>query len=386
VKGADLVTYVLRHLWVRKVRSALCVLGVAVSVGMLVAILSLTYGLRSSFNTYMEDSGASLVVFAREAADLAFSRVDAAAADRIGALDGVSDVARANFTFIMSPRLGPKSQRSAGIVFVFGRFFEERMIQKYQAWLESGRLPREPSEVLVGSFAARQMDISVGDRFPLFHKELRGIREYEVVGVFQSPIGWENLGVVVHAGVVQEQLAAGDKFSLLFVYTAPSGAQEVRRRIEAEFPELVAMPSGEFTERFSEQLRYVDEFVVILTVICGVVGMLGILNTLMMSISERVREIGTLRAVGWSRRRVLATIVSEGLVLSLAGGLLGLGGGVAGTEVLLQWMPSGLLVATYEPLTFAIAFSLALVVGVAGAFYPALRASSLKPAEALRYE
>ena len=106
----------------------------------------------------------------------------------------------------------------------------------------------------------------------------------------------------------------------------------------------------------------------------------------MMSVSERTREIGTLRALGWSRVRVMTVIVLEGFVVSIAGGLLGMVLGWAGTEVLISLFSGGLLVASYLPGIFFAGLLLAFIVGAVGSVYPALRASSLKPAEALRYE
>lgn len=377
--------YVWRHLFERKVRTLLSLVGVGVSVAGIVALLSVTYGMRRSLNTYMEESGASLVVFSRAAADLAFSRVDAADVHQIGQLPQVAATARSTFTAVMSARLGPERRRE-GVVFVFGRYWHERLVQKYRSSLVAGRLPERKSEILAGEYFADQAKIRLGDRFPLFDREYQGVKEYEVVGIYRTDISWENLGLVVHADVVQEQLNAGDRCSILFVYTDPARVAEVRAEIERRFPHLVAMPSGEFTTRFGEQTQTVDDFVLILTSISVALGILGVLNTMMTSVHERVREIGTLRALGWSRARVVRLILQEGLLLSSAGGVIGLALGYGGTEILIRWFHGGLLQASYLPSTFLKAMVTALVVGLLGALYPAVKASSLRPVEALRYE
>ena len=107
---------------------------------------------------------------------------------------------------------------------------------------------------------------------------------------------------------------------------------------------------------------------------------------MMMSVSERTRELGTLRALGWTGRRVLGVIVIEGSFISIAGGLLGIGFGYLGPELLLAFFSRGYLVASYLPQTFLHGFLLALTVGLLGSLYPAMKASALQPAEALRYE
>ena len=118
----------------------------------------------------------------------------------------------------------------------------------------------------------------------------------------------------------------------------------------------------------------------------GLVRGQSVLNTMMMSVSERTRELGTLRALGWTGRRVLGVIVVEGSFISIAGGLLGMGFGFLGTELLLTFFSRGYLVASYLPQTFLHGFLLALIVGLLGSLYPAMKASALQPAEALRYE
>ena len=107
---------------------------------------------------------------------------------------------------------------------------------------------------------------------------------------------------------------------------------------------------------------------------------------MMMSVSERTREIGMLRALGWSRGLIIKAIVTEGVLLSVVGGIFGLGLGYAGTEVLIMVFPGGWLDALYQPSTFLFGGAVALTVGVLAAVYPAVRAANLRPVEALRYE
>jgi putative ABC transport system permease protein len=373
------VAYIWRNLMQRKVRSSLCLLGVAVPVAMIVALISISEGMRRSLNNYMETSGASLIVFAEDAADLAFSRVSQAQVDGIAKIDGVESVSRANFMPVMN------AQSSIGTIPLFGRYPEERVMEKYTSTLKEGRLLVEKNEILVGTFAAKQGGYKRGDKIQLFGSPVDGVNEFEVVGIFQSSIPWENLGMLVHAEIIR--VATGkDTYSLLFLYTTGGDTDRVKEAVEAQFPKLVAMRSGEFTDRFGAQMEFMDDFIAIVTIIALVVGVLGVVNTMMMSVGERRREIGTLRAVGWSKFRVLGVVVGEGLLISMLGGGMGLLLGVVGTEALLGWFPDGLLIATYLPSTFAKGFCVGVVTGLIGAFYPGWRACRVQPVEAMRYE
>lgn len=108
---------------------------------------------------------------------------------------------------------------------------------------------------------------------------------------------------------------------------------------------------------------------------------------MVMAVYERTREIGVLRAVGWTRRQVLGMIIFESLGLSIVAALIGTLFGVILTLVIAS-LPAvaGLIQPHFSVGVFAIAWAVALAVGVFGGAYPAYRAARLTPMEALRYE
>ncbi|MDY7041647.1 MAG: ABC transporter permease, partial [Chloroflexota bacterium] len=117
------------------------------------------------------------------------------------------------------------------------------------------------------------------------------------------------------------------------------------------------------------------------------IGGVGLLNTMLMSVLERTREIGVLRSLGWQRRQVLGMILKESLVLGAVGGVFGipLGLGLGGL-IELAGIWGGAIGPIYTPQSFVQAVVVGMVGGVVGGLYPAWRATRMRPVEALRYE
>jgi putative ABC transport system permease protein len=116
-------------------------------------------------------------------------------------------------------------------------------------------------------------------------------------------------------------------------------------------------------------------------------SLLGMLNTMLMSVVERTREIGVLRAIGWSRKRVMQMVLGESFLISLISGTVGLVAAWMLIRFLSRWPTTSLLVPTDLSITaFTIGFVAVIAAGVIGTFYPAFRAAGIPPTEALRYE
>jgi putative ABC transport system permease protein len=124
-----------------------------------------------------------------------------------------------------------------------------------------------------------------------------------------------------------------------------------------------------------------------ISVLAIIVGGIGMMNTMLMSVFERTREIGTLRALGWRRKRVLASVLQESLVLALMGVVLGTALSVILSVVMRQipvWGEALIIIISLNLMIQALLIALGL--GAVGGLYPAWRAANLSPVEALRYE
>ena len=141
---------------------------------------------------------------------------------------------------------------------------------------------------------------------------------------------------------------------------------------------------ADFLAAFGAITRVVTLFLTAIAGISLLVGGIGIMNIMLVTVTERTREIGLRKAIGAKRRDILAQFLVEAMTLSLAGGLAGIALGVTGALVVSQLLEGFSAVVSVGAIALAVGFS--AFVGLFFGLYPALRASRLSPIEALRYE
>ncbi|MBQ9964211.1 MAG: ABC transporter permease [Clostridia bacterium] len=192
-------------------------------------------------------------------------------------------------------------------------------------------------------------------------------------------------GMVYLPYTTQQELTGRTEFDQIAVRTVDGDSTErVQQRIDRVLERLYETPSVFRTDDLAMQkdrlTRIVDVVAAVLTVLSGVslvVSGFGIMTVMLSSVSERTREIGVKKAIGATQRRILAEFLTEAILLSVAGALVGL----IPVAILLV-----ILKASVSPFLFLALTGFAMVIGAAFGVYPAYRASKLPPVEALRCE
>jgi putative ABC transport system permease protein len=243
-------------------------------------------------------------------------------------------------------------------------------------------------EAVVSDSFASDHGLTVGDGFRLLSQTGAKPR-FRVVGEFDSKVG-------VFGSVLITQAVMGRDFdqtedTIDFVITEP-GASAARVQIaltagaERAFPTAEVLNQQELKESREEQVNQLVNLFYALLVLAIVISLFGIANTLALSIHERTRELGMLRAIGMSRRQVRTMIRYEAVITALIGAILGMALGVVFAALLAQPLKDEGFTLSYPIGSLLVLLVFAGLLGVLAAIPPARRASRLDVLESLQYE
>jgi len=402
-----------------KVRSGLTMLGVIIGVASVIALLSIGQGVQASITGSLTGAGSNLLFVAPgayqfggvqspsgSAASLTYADAEAVADPR-----NVPDAALVAPEFTMSTQVVFGSANvNAKVIGITPTYLDVYDLEIVSGrFITAGDVSGRDAVAVLGSDTA--LDLfggfdPIGQKIKVTIPGLGGGRvSLTVVGVLASEgssrLGNPDEAIIVPITTAQTKIFDGRNAqgeiivtSINVAATADDRVDEVTAQIESLLTRRHGFEPGEETD-FSvvtqeDLLATLMQITSILVVFLGaiaaislLVGGIGIMNIMLVSVTERTREIGLRKAVGARRTDILAQFLLEAIILSLAGGAIGIGLGVGIAKLVAA---TGAINAVITPQAILLAVGFSMGVGLFFGIYPANRAAGFKPIEALRYE
>ena len=369
----QLLSVILTNLLRHRLRAMIGVAGISFGVAAMLTILAIVTGAIGMFQRILS-TDSHYLVFERNVSDLFFSSVTT---EQVAAIRSRPEVAEAH------PMLfGVVSAPGHPVITCFGIERSDPRLSLGE-WLagEVEHFGQQTDEVFLGSRAAEFLEVAFGDEIEV------GRGTFTVGGIFKNENGFEDGGVFMPLATAQEFFHRGSASSVVAVKLLDEREGETfKSDLEAEYPGIIALENREFSQSYNS--FKILNFTAWAVGICAFfLGGLGVANTMLLSVFSRIREIAVLRVCGFSNRQVGMLILGEASVIALLGVLIGFGIGFT-VLAIMEATPQfqGYVQATTSAPVLTGIVATALLTAVAGAIYPALYASRIQPAEALRYE
>jgi len=406
VNFIEFVSISIKSLSANKLRSSLTMLGIIIGVGAVITLMSVGRGTQAAVTSRFEEMGTNLLmVMGTKSVANSLTLEDAEALTDPNITPSVV-------------RVAPQSQNSAEVIAgsesitttINGVTPDYQQVRNYTVdlgrFIADRNIEERDMVVVLGSDASQELfdsDNPVGQQIKIAGRLFTVIGVLEAKGgAFMGRSGDDMLMIPLttfQSRLFPRHTATGEAVvqTINVQVTSAELTEKATQEISAVLRErhrLSASEEDDFTFISQEEIistvsEMTDIFTIVLGAIAGIsllVGSIGIMNIMLVSVTERTREIGIRKAVGAKQRDILVQFLLEATILGLAGGGIGIVGGWLLSALISRLNIGGQTLQTLvSPDIMILAISVSVFVGLASGVYPALRAARLNPVDALHY-
>ncbi|MDO5848435.1 MAG: ABC transporter permease [Methanobrevibacter sp.] len=374
------LSLILKNPFRNRTRAFLAIVGIGIGIATIVALGGITDGLIASAEDTLHSGGTDITITGSSSTSVSdqssmfgTTKLNESWVDKIKKEKGVTEAVGVYSSTIPHDNkimslvgINPSDVKFAELNIIKGHIFADS----------------DAKEIIAGKVTAETNNVTVGDEITI------GDETFKVVGIFESGNSNQDMSYFMTLDNMQDLMDDEGNISSIFVKVDPKmEPEEVGDALEDKYDDNITVISSlsdlGMAKDLIDMLHGVSFGISLLAI---VIGGVGIINTMLMSVLERTREIGVLKAVGWSNKKILMMIIAESIVLTVAAAIVGTIVGIIGVEIFMSLNILGGMSAIFTPQTIVEAFSIAIIVGIIGGVYPAIKAVRLPPTEALRYE
>ncbi len=377
----------LNNLKRRKGRAFFVLFGLLLAVATVVSFTSILRAMQADLDKKLDEVGANILISPKsEGLTLNYAGLTIPGISYELKELTIDDVAkirtiknRRNINIVSPKLIGSANVESVKAPLAGVLFKEELKLKKW--WEIKGDIPSQPNQVLLGSESAKRLKKKVGDELTIEKKT------YAVKGIVQETGSQDDGLIFLDLKEAQKTLGKPGKVSLIEVaaWCFDCPIEEITRQLQAKLPQAKVAALKQVISTKMTTTKTLESFALLTSVLLLVISSMIVLVTMTSSVTERTKEIGVFRAIGFRQSHIMKIILLEALILSLVSGLLGYLLGMGGAIFLGTHFTDLDISITWELDLALTALGLAVLVGITAGLYPAWKASKLEPVEALRY-
>lgn len=376
----DLINLVFRNLKSRPIRSLLTWLGILVATTSMILFLSFGEGLRKALDSEMQNFGPEIRIVAAGTSAFA-APLPELSPDMLPKLEALKDeigIETISPLVVMVKGGGFSPARG----FLFYGLDQDTTPELFLPGAKptQGRLRPQPDGAVVGFKKAEQSNLKMGKTLRLGRDQ-----EVKIVGILEETGTLSDSAIFVPLEVLQAAMGTKNYGTFLLNLKDNVDIEKASQKLEAAFDGIEAQSMSEAMEYAKKSLRIGDFIRFGISAVALIVGALLIANTIMMSVFERTREFGLMRAIGAKQKFIFGLVLTEALFLALTGGLSGVLLGYLGT-ILINIISTKYVSIALSALTLRLAFfalAVALILGLLSGLLPARNASKMSVIKAL---
>ena len=375
-----MIDLAIKNIFRQKTRTALTIIGILIGIGAVVALGSISEGIYTQITEEMQFMGGSIMVYSKGSSGMMTgfegSEITEEDVEEFEDFSGVKEV----IPYVMS--MGQIEIGQGPTMMIIGvdpedvEFFKSRGVE-----LDSGREIEvgDTYQVLIGYTYAERNGLESGDSIELKKNS------FEVVGIMEEVSSDVDNSIIIPIDTMMDVYNMDNYKSLFITPEDVSKVDVVAEDLRSSFDDFEFTTSTDIIQQMASIVDMISFFTIGISSIAAVVGGLGVMNTMIMSVLERRREIGIMKAIGDTNKYILTQILIESVMISLIGGIVGILIGGLGSYSL-RFVSGGLAIAKVTINLIVGGLLFATTLGLVGGLYPAWKAMKLDPIEAIRYE
>ena len=368
--------YAIRNIKRTPLRSFFTIFSVSMIISMYTLLTSISNSFLGEFKKLMNQEDIDIIVQSKFAAT--------PLASSISSKDFIAITSDNSILESIPLVLGKKRLNKGEIVYLLGIKNFEQVSNKLGISIQKGGLfkPRS-NEILIASRLLLAKKLKINENIKLSEE-----KEFKIVGSFYSWISFFNSAVIADLYKTRELLNKKDKTSMLFLILKKSHkVDEMIKKINKNYSSLQAIKSSDFSKTLGaiKNIFYLSDIIAIIAI---VIASAILINTFIIAVYERTKEIGILRTVGWTKRMIVSIFMTESIIFAIIGGIFGF---IISVFMLYYLKTNYANIDIYLPSSlnlkdFFYTFLMALFIGGLSAILPALYASKISIAKAIRNE